>query len=1083
MLTLHHSNRLEVLADRLIERLAASDADPFAPLTVLVQSTGMARWLSLRIAAQRGICANVRFPMPAAFAWQTYRAVLGQELPEVSPWDPEPLRWRVLEELQTLPDEALYEPLRHYLADGGDDQRRAYDLAARIADVFDQYLVYRPDWIAAWEAGDEAAQPWQSALWRRLRAREPSPHRAELAVRCAARLEEGGLPPALRGPLYVIGLNALPPPYLALLQQLAEAGVEVQLFFLNPCREYWNEIRAARDIARATRRKGEVDADTLYLEVGNPLLASWGKQGQDFLRLLYRDIAPPQELEAFVAPGEDRLLACLQGDILELRSRGEEGRRSPIAAHDDSLQVHACHGPMREVEVLHEQLLHLFHTRPELTPADVVVMTPDIDAYAPYIEAVFATAEGRRRIPYSMADRGPRSESPLIDAFFTLLELPGGRYDANRVLGLLELPALRRRFGIAEEELPRLHQWVRDTGIRWGLDADSRAALGLPATGEHSWRAGLDRLLLGYALPAEGRRLFGGILAYDGIEGSEAQLMGRLQALLEALAALERRLAAPRPPGEWLELLRGLPDAFFAPEEEDETAAVALHEAIEALGQDWQLAGFDRPLGLPLLRAALGRRLNAVPGRGGRFLAGGVTFCAMVPMRSLPFRVVCLIGLNDGVYPRQPARLGFDLMAHHPRPGDRSRRDDDRYLFLEALLSAREVLYLSYVGASLRDNGEIPPSVLVSELLDYLRQGFHPAADPAGDPVQQILVRHPLQAFSRRYFRGEPGLVSYSEELCRAARLAGGGGLVPAPFLAAPLPEPEQHWRDIELEMLLEALGHPARHLLRRRLGIRLERSAGLIETREPFVLDEPASRALRRTVLELQRQGERPSLELLRAYGGLPHGEVGATQYRHERAAAAEFARRLARLAPPQQEREPLPFELEFATAAGKLRLRGQLRGLGEHGLIGYRLGSLGVRDYLNLWLRHLLLLHLAPAGVAPQSQWLTEDGHLTLGPVADSAGHLRALLERYWAHSCRPSRFLPRSALAYVAAEAKGQDGLEAARRIWEGSEFAAGERDDPYHQVLWRDRDPLDSPDDFAAEAQAVLGPILAARVVEK
>lgn len=1050
MLIRHYSNRLEILADTLAGLLAEPAGPPLAPETVIVQSNGMARWLSLRLADRLGVSSNIRFPFPATFLWQMVRQTLGP-LPETAGFDKPVLTWRVLGLLPALEQDELFRPLHHYLG-AGDDDFRAYDLARRIADAYDQYLVYRPDWITDWEQGGDRGvnqdeQRWQPELWRRLVA-AGGDHRVRLLHRFAERLRGAGPPVGLPPRLALIGLSALPRQQLELLALLAD-HCEVHLLLLNPCREYWGQIQAPRDIAR---HGPETDPADEYLEVGNPLLASLGKQARDFFDLL-EDVDSRVD-EVFVEPEGESLLAGLQADILDLRERGGENR-DMLAPDDRSVQVHVGHSPTRELEVLHDQLLALFQCHPDLRPADVVVMTPDIDAYGPLIDAVFGSVERERYIPYSIADRGPGAERPLVEAVQQLIELARGRYAVDRVLGFLELDAVQRRFDLAPADLLLIRRWLRDTAVRWGIDAADRAALGLPATAEHSWRAGLERLLLGQALPGGGIRLWADILPFDAVEGSSAQVLGHLQAFAEGLFTLREEIVEPRPLADWAGLINDWMDRFFAPREQEAAELQDVRAALERLAGHAAQAGFEAPLPLTVVRAALNRALAEQAGAGG-FFAGGVTFATMVPMRSIPFPVVCLIGMNHDSYPRPHRPADFDLMARDYRKGDRSRRQDDRYLFLEALLSARRCLYLSYVGRDIRDNAALPPSVLVSELLEVIEQGYY--REDGVELRKQLVTEHPLQPFSPRYFDGcDARLFSYSQELAELGRRAAGERGVSAPFLAAELPPPEDDWRLLELDRLVRFFEHPVRFLLRERLKLRLEVEELALEGREPFALDGLSAYNLRRRLLALQLDDIDAARAhvLVRAEGWLPHGQVGANLFDAEWTGMTRFAARVRRL----QKAAPCP-PVEFDAERAGLRLRGWLHELTADGLVGYRPASIKPRDRLRLWLRHLLVNVRRPEGVAPVSRWLGLDGTLQLRPVADPERHLDDLLALYREGLQTPLALLPKTSWDYVKALHEGgkSDPMEQARKSWESNDHRSGEDCDPYLALAFRGCDEV-------------------------
>jgi exodeoxyribonuclease V gamma subunit len=1048
MLRLTESNRLEALAERLVAALDVRSSTPLVPETVVVPNFGMARWLSLAIARAHGVCANVRFVLPAAFVWEVLGRVVGPRA-EIDVFDPAVLAWRVFEVLGRLEPEPRFAALAEYVATPSDRPR--YELARRIAGVFDQYLVYRPDWIRCWEAGGD--RHWQAELWRGLVAGRREAHRVHLLDALVAALERGPLPQeALPHRVLVFGVSALPPAYVAVLGRLA-ATLDVDAYLLAPSPEYARELVTAGRLAQLSLT---FDAEREHFEVGNPLLAGLGRQGAEF-----RDVVGewnPHTIDAWVPPDDATILGAVQADVYALEHRGSVKHPATPRPDDGSIQVHACHGPMREVEVLHDQLLAIFDRHPALAPPDVVVMMPDVETYAPCIEAVFGTAPRERFIPYTIADRSLRAERPLVDAFLALLELPESRYDANRILALVDVAAVRRRFGFTETDVARAHRWVREAGIRWGVDGEGRAALGLPEIVEHTWRFGLDRLLLGYAMVGDGRRRFADVLPYDDVEGTSARAAGLLATLAEACFALRAALGAPRPAAGWVAALGGLVERFFAPSRDDEEDVATIRRALGDLEQTTRRAGLEAPLSRDVVRAHLEGAL-AAPLATGRFLAGKVTFCALVPMRSIPFAVVCLLGMDDGSYPRPRRPLGFDLMADDYRPGDRSRREDDRHLFLEALLSARRVLYASYTGFDVRDGGERQPSVLVADLVRCVREGFG----------LDVVRKHPLQPFAARYFTGDDRVFSHADDLCRARRVQGTRAEPSAPFVLRPLAEPDASWRTIALDDLVQFYRGPARFFVRERLGVRLEPARGEVETREPFVLGSLERYRLCEEVVRLRRADVPiPDVAaLVRGAGLLPHGVVGDVALEAELAEVEGLVARLRAIV-PERGTPAAVVDVEL----GGFRVHGALVRSSLGGIVDFRPTSAKPGDRLGLWLRHLALACVVDGG---ESRWLGLDGTVVLRPVDEPRALLEDLLALYWEGLRRPLPFFPRS--AYAACDAKG-DPLDAARKRWDppGTDFVdalPGESEDPYNALAFRGHDPIDA--EFLATARRVLVPL--------
>lgn len=1060
-LRIHQSNRLENLADLLAELCRQPGGTPFEPERIVVPNPGMARWLSLRLADRLGVCANVEFPLPSSFAWDVWRATL-PDVPEEPAFSASVLAWRIFALLDALIDEPVFRPLAAYL-DEADDLRR-FELAEHIAEVFDQYLVYRPEMIVAWEDREVYYPPetrdetWQSELWRRLVGRTKPRHRARLALELerasTARLAKARLPARVM----VFGIPALTRMHLTTLRRLAEV-TEVDLFVVNPCRMFWEDILPPSDIARLS---GETDPAELFLESGNPLLASMGRQGRDFISML--SLGEATGTESFADPASERstvrVLDVLQGDILDLRTRdGTNDDTLPAVVSDDdrSIQIHACHSPMREVEVLHDRLLDLFRQRPDLEPSQVRVMTPDIETYAPLIDSVFGTATGQRRIPYAIADRQPRAERSTIAAFLALLELPDGRFDAAGILALLETDAVRRRFDLEEGDLPRLAQWIRTSGIRWGIDAAHREALGLPAVPENTWRFGLDRLMLGHAMAGLGHRLFDGILPCDDVEGAEVRLMGQLDRFAEEIFAAARELGTERTAEEWQTYLEGLLARFFASQAAEEDLET-IRGAVRRLVDESRKGGCTAPLSLRLIHRGLDRLLRQ-PGGAWAFLSGSVTFCTMVPMRNIPAEVVCLLGMNDESYPRSRRPPGFDLVPRHPQKGDRSRRDDDRYLFLEALLSARDTFYVSYVGRSIRDNTDIPPSILVSELTDVIDASCH---RPDGAPLA-ILTTHPLQPFSPRYFQNDDTLFSYASELCDAAEAAQAAmsirpAAAPA-FLAQPLPSPDAEWRTVRLDALLRFYRDPTKYFLKNRLGVLLDEAEALIESSEPFKLEALNRFQVRDRLMELAlaRHDPRELRDVLRASGALPHGLVGDRALDVLSVQVERVANRIAPLLP----KERLPPET-IDTCLGDLRLVGALSGLTPEGILDYGFDKPNGRDRLALWIRHLTLNVIAPDGIALRSRRVSDRGVFGFGPVADPREKLGFLLDLYWQGLHRPVRLFPDKSLECQQGRRERVE-LKDVTSPW-----------NTYPAVAFRSQDPGD--EEFFDLAQLVFGPLV-------
>lgn len=968
------------------------------------------------------------------------------EIPKESAFNKQSMSWKLMTLLPQLLEREDFTLLRHYLTDDS-DKRKLFQLSSKAADLFDQYLVYRPDWLAQWETGHLVeglgeAQAWQAPLWKALveytdELGQPRWHRANLYQRFIETLESATTcPPGLPSRVFICGISALPPVYLQALQALGK-HIEIHLLFTNPCRYYWGDIKDPAYLAKLLTRqrrhsfedrelplfRDSENAGQLFnsdgeQDVGNPLLASWGKLGRDYIYLL-SDLESSQELDAFVDVTPDNLLHNIQSDILELENRAvagvniEEFSRSdnkrPLDPLDSSITFHVCHSPQREVEVLHDRLLAMLEEDPTLTPRDIIVMVADIDSYSPFIQAVFGSAPADRYLPYAISDRRARQSHPVLEAFISLLSLPDSRFVSEDVLALLDVPVLAARFDITEEGLRYLRQWVNESGIRWGIDDDNVRELELPATGQHTWRFGLTRMLLGYAMEsAQGE--WQSVLPYDESSGLIAELVGHLASLLMQLNIWRRGLAQERPLEEWLPVCRDMLNAFFLPDAETEAAMTLIEQQWQAIIAEGLGAQYGDAVPLSLLRDELAQRLDQER-ISQRFLAGPVNICTLMPMRSIPFKVVCLLGMNDGVYPRQLAPLGFDLMSQKPKRGDRSRRDDDRYLFLEALISAQQKLYISYIGRSIQDNSERFPSVLVQELIDYIGQSHYLPGDEALNCDESearvkahLTCHHTRMPFDPQNY--QPGnLQSYAREWLPAASQAGKAHsefVQPLPFT---LPE------TVPLETLQRFWAHPVRAFFQMRLQVNFRTEDSEIPDTEPFILEGLSRYQINQQLLNaLVEQDDAERLfRRFRAAGDLPYGAFGEIFWETQCQEMQQLADRVIACRQPGQS-------MEIDLACNGVQITGWLPQVQPDGLLRWRPSLLSVAQGMQLWLEHLV--YCASGGNGESRLFLRKDGEWRFPPLAaeQALHYLSQLIEGYREGMSVPLLVLPESGGAWL-------------------------------------------------------------------
>jgi exodeoxyribonuclease V gamma subunit len=1089
-LNVFFSNRLEIIAEQLARIVGTPLSSPLTPEIIVVQSQGMERWISMELAKYNGISANCRFPFPNAFLQDLFKRFI-PELPEPSPWDPDIMSFAIMKLLPACLDRPEFKNINAYLKEDA-NHLKLFQLSDKIADLFDQYLVFRPELVFSWEENnipDDQIQSWQATLWRKLVEINGSMHRARFRKKLFDQLDAGSVEISyLPQRVSVFGISYLPLFHLETFAVLSNT-IPINFFLLNPCKEYWTDIVSEKQHQRIRRKFPDTDdiAAELHFEEGNRLLASMGNLGKDFFHLLGNFNVEFHDLFDEL-PCHD-MLSYIQADILTLRNRGPADPNdqsgpsttpSPeesvqLKDWDNSIQVHSCHSPMREIEVLHDNLLAFFEEDPNLLPKDIIVMAPNIEMYAPYIHAVFdVQPNDSRRIPFSIADQTVRQESRLIDAFFSLLDLKDSRLTATQILRLLEYSSIKQTFAFSDADIQVFERWVGQTRIRWGKDVNHRLKFDLPRFSENTWSSGIKRLLLGYATPGYHRDMFEGILPYDEIEGNDTRILGSVTEFLERVFRCVKILEHPKTLGRWQKALHFILEHLFLPDEDTERDRQTLRKIFDELADRHNQTGLDEKLDFDVIRAYLGGRLDQ-KSFGSGYISRGVTFCSMLPMRSIPFKVMCLVGLDADAFPRDYQPLSFDIMARNARIGDRSRRNDDKYLFLESMMCARKKFYISYVGQNIQDNSRIPPSVLVSELLDLIEAGFYL---PQKNIRDHVLTVHRLQAFSPSYFQGEAKLFSYCEENMLASNQSR-YRREPDAFIAEKLvmsKEEFEEWKVVDIDTLCLFFSNPTRFLLEKRLGLFLGRKASMTEDRENFELSALQRYGIEQNLINSRLNGMefndfRP---IQRSLGQLPPGMVGDCLYDEMSAGADSFVQQIE-----DYTREKVKVPLDFDYEISGFSLRGRLTDIYAPGYIHVRYANRKVKDLLKLWIYHLIYCEVKSENLPADSFLFCKDKAQKVSRPSNPGKILKELLELFRKGLAEPIHFFPETSFKYVQQiqndENNRQSALNKAEYRWQGDEFKRGEIEDPYYRRCFENMDPIEGS--FEEIAKRVYQPLLA------
>ncbi|MBN1984421.1 MAG: exodeoxyribonuclease V subunit gamma [Chitinivibrionales bacterium] len=1119
---LYTSNTLQLLADKFCDICIQEPREVFKQEIVVIPSGGMQRYIQLSYATRASIAANFSFPFPNHFltsissldtadtkggwsfsvqngAWiilkylleaadnhtnlpsQKVSATQNNSIQELNRIEDDRSKFfdsihrsTIGSSIMTTPAEALPEKL--------------WQLSQKIAETFNRYCIYRPNLLVAWENGMIASEQerWQAYLWRVLVQTMPSLSSSYCSIKqlyaVLNQIRSAALPVPLGAERIVFfGFSHLAPLHLDAIKALATRST-ICIFSLNPCREYWDDIVSEKKLVKknVTLMKAGKEPHQFHYETGNELLASLGNYGKDFFTLLHSSGC--EESGFYIEPDTSSLLGRIQSDILNLQQPSPE---QILSASDRSIQIHACHSHLREVEVLHDHLLDLFEKEPTLAPEDVAVLLPDVELYAPAITMVFGSPIGSSvpKIPYAIADQAA-DRGQLLDVLLAIGECALNDFPPSKVIDILDREPMRMRWNMTPSEIAAVRKWLTDTAITSGVD---------DSTHPNSWENGISRLFLSFAMERDGPCMFQDIVPHSKLSNQESETLAKLTEFLTTLFKCAETFCGLWSLRQWSQRLLSILNTCLIRTDQTEPRALAWDEqsrkqveaAISKLSEKGLNEHFTTALPYACIRLHL-KMHRDMKNYGRNFLAGGVTFCTMLPMRSIPFKVICLLGMGFDTFPRKQPQLSFDLIVNTTAcGGDRNIHDDDRYCFLETLVSSRHILYISYLGKSPIDNSTLQPSVVVTELIDYIRTTTAPLQDM---PIETRLVtHHSISGASLRYFRedsltSQARLFSYAKHNFDAAVASqtpyplAEKKFVPPEFL---LPSTVTSPTVLPIDQFCLFFSHPVKFYLKNILGIELVEKHVRVADVEPLLINQLQQYIIASNFIRYSfSHGCTPDhyYRILYNQGLLPVGAIGRAQFDLCMMTIQNLLATLRPWSPDIQANR----ELEVCCWYEPFIISGRIPFLTDHGLLRYKAGNIKVSDKVRLWIHHLLLNGHAES-IGKESSLIALNGEqlqfLSYKRCDNARQMLGHLVQLYITGHTRPLPFFPETGYRFIHAirnrNTSDEEAAEAAQQVWEGNPVIAGESNDVYYRLF-----PGSSSffsDDFCTMTHSVLDPL--------
>ena len=1047
MIYIHHSNQLEELAAQLTQDLQSPSRSIMQPEIISTPSICINQWLTIQIAKSQGISANIKWLPPSSLIWHCFRSAL-KNVPDFNGFSSEVLSWRILRVLKDDLFVRRFSDLQNYLSESS--ELRKWKLACKLGLLFEQYLVFRPDWIIDWER--EVNLDWQGRLWLEIIKGGDDKHWLVLRERFIKELNKNpNISKNLPERIFLFSVMGLSSLFLDFVSKLSDQ-IDIHIYHLNFSSEYWADIPSKKQQAKLFACYDDYEIED-FNDL-NSLLSSMGRFGREHFRNLLQ--LESVDYEKYAIPPRISILNRIQADIVELRSDSEIGLDSErLSELDRSIQVHVCHSKMREIQVLHDQLLNLFDSDEGMTSADVRVYIPKLSNYIPFIYSVFGAADGNRHIPWCVAENSINENGSLSTAFIRLLEILNGRLDVNKIYSLLDFSLLRKKFGLSKSDLDQIKRWIYSLRIHWGSDSEELTKLDITMSDVHTWRGATDRMLLGFAI-GDLDCNFRDNIPFSPGDSSSAKVLGKWRSFIEKLISARSDLSDFKSLSSWVTTLNKLLEDFFVHGKENEENVFQIRRQIAKLAQDSAVANFEEKVSIQIVRNALEASVGEISKKN--FMSGAITFSNLSYGRCIPSKITCLVGMNDEDFPDRDVSLGIDKMLKERKAGDRSRRDEDMHSFLEAIMSTRETLYISYTGANMRDTSIVNPSLVVKEFLIQID-----TVSGESDYSKKITTEHPMQPFSYRYFEAKSELFSYCQEMQPVSKknkkkknkvfnISLIGGLK----------------QDLTINQLIKFLFNPVRYLFQERLGIDLKSDLSLPSNREIMKLDPLERRKISNVALtaQLDQTECEVFISKCRLQGIAPHGSPGDLALKYEWNKAQSMSKRV----------EALNKGMDFSKCDLSISLRGfnlsaHIDNLTNLGQILCFPGGLNSSAVSEAWCKHLFL-NLNPSHVDESTYIVLPESVLVLPPINNPDYLLHEILDIYERGNTYPIAFFPRSAWTFINNKSSP---LAKAYETWLGSEHTIGQNEcaDPYFNLAFGDCLESALDEEFINLSQILLG----------
>jgi len=899
------------------------------------------QYLNIFIAEKIGISANIKLYHPNDFIWKLFE-IISPKKKLKNTFTHSMMIWKIM---KIIDDKKIFENYNKKEA-----KLQKFKFSFLMANIFEQYIFYRPNWINEWETEKNTSiidqnDIWQIKLWIEIiknskKTHQYSYHFANLFYNFQKLFEEKKIQKKhLPSRCFIISSFALNPSYIRIFQNIS-TYINIYFLYVTPFKKnIFNFIQDNNIFLNQKKNKKPCD---------NSLIKLWGQYEKIYALYIIRS-KEMKIINCFKENNNRNLLNSIKNDLLK---KNINKKKRFLISTDNSISINICFNKKNEIEILHKKLLIFFNKNSSIKPKDVVVTSFSIENYISSINSVFASENNKKQIPFFIANKFSKKTNIIISSFKKILNLANSRFHNEEILEFLDIPEIAKKFNLSEEEIKILYYWIEEANIRWAIDCKHKDYLSFPKNKQNTWLYGIEKLLLSYAMN-DTEKVWNNILSCSSINGSRTEIIEKLIIFIKTLKKWQKKLSRSQYLIHWHSLSKDLINDFFF-------CSQKIEKSIKMIQKNWTeminnnlSSGYLKKVSINILIKNFFYKYYF--NNHQKFLPDVVNFCHPNAVCYIPFKIICIIGADHLSVPKINHLDKFNLLKKYPLIEDINIYQKYCYLFAQSISCAEQYFYISYVGYSIKDESKIYPSILIDQLLHYISSNFCFSGDcnlslqdNSKKIIKHLCKKYKIQYFYKKKYANPSTTENLQDVFKYTNRNINNKNILK-----------RNSCTKINLKDLITFWKNPICYFFNVNLQIKVDIKKHAINTTEPFSVNQEDSFKIKNILLN-KIINNQDTMELFKKYmlsGKLPYDFFGKIFWNQKLKEMTMIAKEVMKYRISKEEKK-INLKIE------KYQIDGILSEIQTTGLLRWKPNTINFSDRITLWLEHLIYSLLGGCG-----------------------------------------------------------------------------------------------------------------------